>query len=383
MSRPTVALAAALMALVLVGCAGSAASESAASESASSGVVPAVGPSSAPSPSPAVPQTTAPSETPGLLSTAPGESPGPLSVVREVDVPASGFVVFARGSVWAVARSFDELDRESTKPPPGAMYEIDEASGKILHKIGHAVGGFPAVGEGAIWLCTLWGQQLTRVDLETRAVERFRSSNMAEYEPEAVVTTPGAVWVGNNWAGEVAKVDARTLKVIDRIAVSDGTEIGPRGVAVSDGTSVWFPLSPSSEVVRIDARTDRQISRMDIGEGYLDALNLDGDTLYAGPPGRLVKIDVREPGKERVTAAAPISGILAIEHGFGSLWVLRSDVAPDADNTFSTAELLRVDPGSLAIQARLPLTDASGGVAVGDQGIWVRVNGKVLEVAPG
>ena len=52
--------------------------------------------------------------------------------------------------------------------PNGEIYKIDPDTMNVVGTVEHARGGFPTVGQGAIWLINAeFGQTVTRVDLET------------------------------------------------------------------------------------------------------------------------------------------------------------------------------------------------------------------------
>jgi hypothetical protein len=276
---------------------------------------------------------------------------------------------------WGLTREPDELHADGT--PVGELYQVDPVSGDVLAQIPGAIGGFPTTGEGAVWLCTLAGglQLVTRVDMTTHEVTRFATSDLAEYEPETVLAAGGAVWVGNNWAGEVVKVDPRTLAVVEHIRVSDGDHGGPRSFAVANGSDAWFPVSGIGDVVRLDMDESRETSRLDLPAGQIDGVALDRNVLYVAHETGIARADVAEAGSERVLNwRREYRPPADLEVGFGSLWGVggRDD---------ATDELLRLDPVTLETTGRVAL-DAGSSMALTDTSVWVRVKDELIEVSP-
>jgi hypothetical protein len=321
-------------------------------------------------------------------------------VARTIDVPGNGCMTYGAGALWVVDRADGGFTGDL---PNGDIYKVDPETGETLARIEHARGCFPTVGEGGLWLINAeFGQTVTRIDLETNEVTRFRSSDSEDPVPEAVVTTPGAVWVGNNHDGTVAKADAKTLKVLKTIRVvpsaSDGGG-GVRGGATTDGTSVWFPVTDTREIVRIDAQSAEIVSRMelpivehpdrpataDITDERLSApvyLLVVGDRLYASSASHVYAIDISNPGAERIVADIPVEGWLVPVIGFSdrdsqTLWALQSE----------PTVLLKIDLAINRVVGRLLIPTApdrtgllQAQLAVLPDAIWLRVPGQMIEL---
>jgi hypothetical protein len=342
-------------------------------------------PSALPTASATTGSSVIPSPRPSTSATVPA-----LKVARSLDVPGAGPITFGDGSLWVVSKPDWGLTRgpEELKDgvPVGELLQIDEHSGKVVGRAPGAVGGFPAFGAGAVWLCTLAGglQVVSRVDAQTLAVRRFHASHAEEPESEALVVARGSLWVGNNWAGEIAQVDPSTLKVVHELRVGDGEVTGPRGMAATDGRSVWFPLSSSAEIVRIDASTGDELSRIDLPDGYIDGIEVANGTLYIAAGQGLFLYDVRDSIAQTFVARAPMTWGNAVRYGFGSLWLIRGPRAgtpSDPGPSTGPSELLQLDPESLDVTGRMTLDDATA-LTIGDEGVWLRQKGKLFEILP-
>lgn len=306
-------------------------------------------------------------------------------VAREITVPHDGNILFTGGAVWVVDRDDGRL-RHGV--PAGATYLLDPATGETKERIAGAVGAWPAVGAGAVWMAThaLDPAVVTRVDLATHEVTRIPVIDSDVPQPTSFAVAQGKVWMGDCCTDMVAAIDPRT-----------GT-IGPASpapgnfqqFAATDGSSVFMPTWESEQVVRIDARTGQELSRVATGfRGTRgQALLYRDGTLYAGADGRVLAIDVSRVGAEKMIGQVPLSGPGGVQGSqpqrlvaaYGSIWTVRN----------VPSELVRIDPRTLTVTGRWTIpgnipkdTPAFGrDLAVGGGSIWLRTIGKVLQLQP-
>ncbi|HET8758801.1 MAG TPA: PQQ-binding-like beta-propeller repeat protein [Solirubrobacteraceae bacterium] len=92
---------------------------------------------------------------------------------------------------------------------------------------------------------------------------------------------------------------------------------------------------------------------------------------------RLLRIDHRTGA---VTARLDVQGRLALAEGAGSLWALESG---GGYGRGLRGPLLRVDPRSNRVTARIPLPALGFGVVVADDGVWVWGPDRLMRVAEG
>jgi peptide/nickel transport system substrate-binding protein len=76
----------------------------------------------------------------------------------------------------------------------------------------------------------------------------------------ALTTAAGSIWVANNLAGTVSRIDPSSLKVLATVAVG----ASPSALAAADG-SVWVGSESSDSVSRIDPRRDVVSGRVVVG----------------------------------------------------------------------------------------------------------------------
>jgi virginiamycin B lyase len=114
-------------------------------------------------------------------------------------------------------------------------------------------------------------------------------------------------------------------------------------------------------VSRVDLRSDKVVSTIPVGatpifdtfgEGALWVANYDDDTVSVVSPG--------SPDAETIPLGTGC-GPLGIATGFGSVWVV----------CYWQEQLLRIDPRTRRIVARIPIGDGPLGVSTGAGSVWV------------
>ena len=144
-------------------------------------------------------------------------------------------------------------------------------------------------------------------------------------QPEALAFGFGSVWVANTNDGTVARIDARTRKVVAVIGVGAGV----RDIATGFG-SVWVANGSEGTVTRIDP-----------------ALNAPEETLRLAAENAV---------------ARPVNWIAV---GSNAVWVTRGN------------ELLRVDPATGAVKAKVAIPTPVG-LAARDENVWVATQDEAL-----
>lgn len=198
--------------------------------------------------------------------------------------------------------------------------------------------------------------------------------------PGDVAVGEGAVWVGvpaqppEQDRQLIVRIDPATDEVVARIPMDDYIE----ELAAGEG-GVWAnavagtAANPVFSIVRIDPATSEEIATIEdvsgplaVGEGGLWAVDRAG--ARAGPEGStLLRID---PGTNRVAARIPLGVALwDVEVGEGYVWVLTFE--PDQGD----GDILQVDPRTDEVVARIDVP-VSGNVfapALGEGSAWVPV----------
>lgn len=307
-------------------------------------------------------------------------------ISRILGVPGSGATVYGGGSLWAVDMKDGQLTGDGTSPA-GSLYQIDPASGHVLDRIPGAVGGWPNIGAGAIWLCTAAGDLnvLTRVDLATHEIRRIATSDPRQL-PHGTVFAAGNLWVANWATGDLVRLDPATDRVRRTIHIGkSGTGQAPLSL-ISDGHSFWVG-SDNGLITRFDGATGERTGRLQLPfrQVLFDGIDPLRHVLYAHSlrGNGLLEVTIGQSGPDRIGRELPLTeevdGMIGgFALGADSLWVA----------TLNPDQLLRIDPGTFTIRERMPLTGLSHGsnvpvaLAASGRTVWIRVEGKVLELAP-
>jgi YVTN family beta-propeller protein len=164
----------------------------------------------------------------------------------------------------------------------------------------------------------------------------------------------GSVWVTDDGAGQLVRVDPRTNRVVARIAAGQS----PQGVAVGEG-GVWVASSQRGNsntwsrgiVWRIDPHTNEVAATIEVPSILVDVAVGEG-AIWAsnGNHGRYGAVWRIEPRTNQV-ASGPIrvgGGPSDVEVAYGSVWVALADdgaVVRIDPRTNEVGEPIRVGPG--------------------------------------
>lgn len=194
--------------------------------------------------------------------------------------------------------------------------------------------------------------------------------------PEFLAIGEGAVWVGNNGADSVTRVDPHSHKVIGE-PITVGSS--PRGVAVGAG-AVWVAVQGDNAVTRIDpplaGSSDRVVVEtipvgdhpdgVAVGAGSVWVTNLFDRTV--------TRIDVntrRVEGKPIGVGTSP-GGILVSE---GLVWVAN----------YQDGTVMRIDPQTNAVVGDpIQVGEGAGSIAEGAGALWVssEMEGTLSRIKP-
>jgi streptogramin lyase len=178
-------------------------------------------------------------------------------------------------------------------------------------------------------------------------------------QPGVPAVAAGSVWVPGTADGTIARVDPATRAItatVDAFApATAGLTCAPfvaceyMDAAVASGSDVWVSCDSCGQVARIDTAANRVAARFDVAPRP-GGLAVGGGLVWAfhtlAPT--VTRID---PATGAVSTVA-VSGVegAGIAFSRGSVWLL-SSARPSS--------VLRLDPQTLAVQARIPL-DPSG-----------------------
>src|SRR5262249_13985920 len=254
---------------------------------------------------------------------------------------AAGVALGTRGSSHSHRRADIALTA-------GAVSLVDANSHRVVGSIPYEAERI-AFTPTAAWLLALPRQQLARVDLRSRKVDRRID---LPWFPGSVATGGGSVWVAEDFGSRVWRLDPRSGNVTRRFVI--------RGGGISDAAfgagSLW--VGRRSDVLRVDPRNGRVLHR--IPAPALRVVYGDGalwtDT---GGDGRVAKID---PEANRVVAGVKLHGWLSdLAVGGGSVW---ASVVPDGD-------VFRLSKEDLGVQRPLSAGSDPEQISFGGRRLWI------------
>jgi virginiamycin B lyase len=117
----------------------------------------------------------------------------------------------------------------------------------------------------------------------------------------------------------------------------------PLGVAVGGG-SAWISTHRDSILYRVDSKTNRIASRIDIGQNACGQVGFGFDRVWVAHCDTATSVVVIDALTEQIVGKVP-AWPLTFAFGFGSAWM----TGQLGDN----GEILRVDPKTLEVQARI------------------------------
>jgi streptogramin lyase len=277
-------------------------------------------------------------------------------------------VTAAFGSIWVAngpAATVTRLD-----PTTAAVQAV-------VHVPGPA--SVLASGDGALFVTSYPDNSLTRIDPTANRATKTISLASAGSGPVGVVAADGYVWVADHDGKPVtsiAKVDPRTMKIVDVIPVGHESEAGPQWV-VSGAGSIWADVPSMNAVVRIDPRTDAVQATIPLVGGCGAEMVATDDAIWVangGGDGCVAAIYRIDPRTNVVGQTIPMDDETdALALGAGGLWF---GSAP--------ATLGRIDPTSGTVTGRMTIPGMAFGAAVGGGFVWIteRNGAELLKINP-
>jgi len=183
--------------------------------------------------------------------------------------------------------------------------------------------------------------------------------------PGAVVTAFGSVWITNGPAKTVTRLDPRTDAVIARIPTPRFASVVGAGAG-----AIWVTSFPGDTLSRIDPGTNRvtrTISLAPRGTGPIGVTVVHGFVWVANHDGEpttsVFKID---PATMRVVDVIPVSGF----NEAGPVWIVSSAGSIWTNVNGNRNVVVRIDPRTDRILARIPAPSACAQLAADDSGVW-------------
>lgn len=183
--------------------------------------------------------------------------------------------------------------------------------------------------------------------------------------PGSVVTAYGSVWVTNGPAQTLTRLDPGTNAVIARIPTPD-----PASVVGIGAGAIWVTSFPGNSLTRIDPRRDRvtrTISLAPRGAGPIGVTVFDGFVWVANHNGEpTTSVSKIDPTTMRVVDVIPVGA----DNFAGPAWILSSAGSIWTNVKSIPNVVVRIDPRTDRILARIPAPSACAQLAANDTAVW-------------
>jgi len=264
-------------------------------------------------------------------------------------------------AVAALVAGCGEAGDGAAAPDRAEVVEL----GATTVRTGAAAWGVAADGS-RVWISDPSAAAVAVLDDEG-GVQETVPTGAADRRDTGLAVSPGRLWVAN-LGGTVGVLDRASGDALGRVDVAPGESAA---VAVAGG-SAWVPLhGPGGGVARIDVETLEVTARVELPESAFAVAVLGSAVWVAGLDRRVFELDADDATVTRSweVGAAP-RGIAVTPD---AVWVtLRDD-----------REVVRIDPGTGEIVARIPVGGQPWPVATGAGSVWVaELEGRLLRIDP-
>jgi len=234
------------------------------------------------------------------------------------------------------------------------VIQTPDSFGRVTATI--PVGTEPAdvlVSDEAVWVANTAQGTVSQIDPATNTVTR---TIRVGRNPSRLAAGYGSIWTANN-DGTVSRINARTGRVTATLPV---TGIRPSDLAVGAG-AVWATSGAGARLMRIDPASDQQVA---VPEGLEAVPNgiavVDGLVWlsYSGQPSHVTRLD---PSTNQIADTVTTAGDGQLTVGGGSVW----------QTSIATQVVYRLDPKSGRTLAEVPIGLTAKHLTAGAGSLWV------------
>jgi streptogramin lyase len=171
------------------------------------------------------------------------------------------------------------------------------------------------------------------------------------------------IWVSEYGQPYLLKIDPKTNKVVSRTGIGTGS----CGLGYGAG-SMWIEDTSTSTVSRVSVTTGKRLKAIQVGITPYDAMFAYGSAwTTAHGQGELERID---PAKDQVVNRWRLPQATGAVAAFGSVWAT------------GTEGVIRVDPASHKVLARIAIQGGAGWTAASPDAVWVTTPTGVARIDP-
>ena len=201
----------------------------------------------------------------------------------------------------------------------GEVRSIDPRTNEVTSSLTVPLGsGGIAVGAGYVWVTNTLEVSVTKIDpLTAEVVGTIPLGPSGSGSPETIVASDDAVWVGDDLASAMWKLDP----AIDDVVANPGLRGVPSAMAIAPDGTIWVASYDESLVTAMDPST-LQATTYEVGRGPTAiAVDHEGVWIVQSLEGTVSSID---PSSGATLATVMVGGVpQGISLGDGSVWVSR------------------------------------------------------------
>jgi YVTN family beta-propeller protein len=187
---------------------------------------------------------------------------------------------------------------------------------------------------------------------------------VAQYAAPCAAAAGGKwVWVSEYGQPYLLKIDPKANKVVAKTGIGSGS----CGLGFGAG-SLWVEDTSSSTVSRVSVATGKRLKAIQVGISPYDTTFAYGSawtTAYG--QGELERID---PARNRVVNRWKLPSATGVVGAFGSVWATGAD------------GVLRVDPVSRKVLARIAVSGGAGWTAASADAVWATAPAGLVRIDP-
>jgi outer membrane protein assembly factor BamB len=253
----------------------------------------------------------------------------------------------------------------------GQIYWIDPSGGTGSRGTDGTPTGV-AVGNGAVWITSGFGKAggasggVSRLDPTTGQLTPAFDTSVGS---EAITWGADQLWVADANTASVTRYNP-VLRKAHRFTIGpSGGTVEPASILFSDleGGTVWVGDAAGGRLYRLDAADPRRVMTASVG-GAVSALAAGSDAIW-GASAVSDAVYVVDPHTARLRTPVDVgkegcNAPSAVAVGSGGVWVACS----------LSQEVIRIDQGSYAVTARVPVDGAPDALVTDDHGdVWVAI----------
>jgi glyoxylase-like metal-dependent hydrolase (beta-lactamase superfamily II)/DNA-binding beta-propeller fold protein YncE len=216
--------------------------------------------------------------------------------------------------------------------------------------------GVMATGFGSLWVADCKSESVYRVDLKSGKVQSIIKTGLADREGElSIAASEDAVWLLTKAAGELARIDPKTNKVVARIDVLTNS------FAVTYGNhGLWITNTKNASVQKVDPKSNKVVSPIKVGkEPRFLAVGFNAVWTLNQEDGTVSKIEATTNEVTTIDVNVKGSG--------GDITTGSKYVYVRAKKTLLSV----IDPETNKVIQRFGPTAGSGAVAVENGRVWI------------